>query len=805
MSRSSRSRRGCHFERNEDRLCLSTVAFESHPIDVTETTGGVVLTADLDNDGDQDVLSGDDQGISWFENVDGQGGVANPDFITRAGELQITADVDGDGDVDILAQSDNLDWYENTGNARFILRSTSVAIPESASLLEGDVDSDGDVDLVYYGAEEFGVISNADGLGTFELGQVVITSPSHSHALVDVDHDGDLDLVTGDERKVSWYENDGAGRFESEQDLIRRGSMAFVLTDLDEDQRLDLILVDYQQMRWYEAKDDPQLFSLKQAAAGILDFEFTQEVIASDIDGDSQKDILVHSAVGAEFVSGIFPVKLNSNDQLVITDQFWTPAAESLFPSDLDNDGVVDLLISEATDHRILRLKYDGRLQQLDHVADRSEPVYSFQTTDIDSDGDFDIVTATTADACPVVFFGPAECYSTVAWQENLDGAGHFGPRQVIKQHDGADYQRWLSTGDIDQDGDNDVLTRFDDELVWFENVDGLGNFATSHVIVEQAKSVPISLGDIDGDGDPDALAADGKVVWYENLGGGQFGPATDVSDLTSSWSQVSAEDVNGDGHLDVLAAGSDNLLILLQSDAVQGEFAVHETLPTVADGGYDVGDVDGDGDVDLVVTTDAADAQVAWYENVDGTGNFKPTFSPVGNSSHRGILAADLDTDGDVDAVRWREQRLIWHPNRNGQGVFSPYEPIPSELSGPIGSDDINGDGRLDLIVASRSGIMWLENRTIGDVNGDSIFNSSDLVEVLVSAEYDDGVPGNSTFDEGDWNGDLEFDSGDLLIAFQAGHYIAASVPVASEVAAAVDFLFSEEDAKKSRRGFVA
>jgi hypothetical protein len=61
------------------------------------------------------------------------------------------------------------------------------------------------------------------------------------------------------------------------------------------------------------------------------------------------------------------------------------------------------------------------------------------------------------------------------------------------------------------------------------------------------------------------------------------------------------------------------------------------------------------------------------------------------------------------------------------------------------------------------------------GDANHDGVFNSSDLTLVLQAGEYEDNLPGNSTFEEGDWNGDGDFTSADLILAIQAGTYVAA------------------------------
>ena len=64
------------------------------------------------------------------------------------------------------------------------------------------------------------------------------------------------------------------------------------------------------------------------------------------------------------------------------------------------------------------------------------------------------------------------------------------------------------------------------------------------------------------------------------------------------------------------------------------------------------------------------------------------------------------------------------------------------------------------------------------GDSNGDGIFNSADLVLVLQIGEFEDGILGNSTFEEGDWDGDGDFTTHDFVFAFQQGSYVAEARP---------------------------
>ena len=79
------------------------------------------------------------------------------------------------------------------------------------------------------------------------------------------------------------------------------------------------------------------------------------------------------------------------------------------------------------------------------------------------------------------------------------------------------------------------------------------------------------------------------------------------------------------------------------------------------------------------------------------------------------------------------------------------------------------------DTVVDQFDRVIWVKNLAktwFGDSNLDGEFNSSDLVAVFGSGEYDDDVELNSTWTEGDWDGNGEFNSRDLVIAFQDGGY---------------------------------
>ena len=83
----------------------------------------------------------------------------------------------------------------------------------------------------------------------------------------------------------------------------------------------------------------------------------------------------------------------------------------------------------------------------------------------------------------------------------------------------------------------------------------------------------------------------------------------------------------------------------------------------------------------------------------------------------------------------------------------------------------DLNGDEQ----VSDDDYRVWVKDLLhtwFGDANLDGEFNTADLTAVLEIGEYEDAVPENSTWSEGDWSGDFEFDTRDVVLALQNGGY---------------------------------
>ncbi len=414
---------------------------------------------------------------------------------------------------------------------------------------------------------------------------------------------------------------------------------------------------------------------------------------------------------------------------------------------------------------------------------------------DLDGDGDSDVLSASSRD-------------HTIAWYENEQSQGAFGPRRVISAN--VRDANSVHAGDLDGDGDLDVLSTSlsRNEIAWHENTNGQGTFAAPRIITTDVDGpTSLHIADLDADGDLDLLSAsqnDNKIAWYENTNGqAMMGPQRVITTKAAGGISVYAADLDGDGDLDVLSASPrDDKVAWYENIDGNGEFGDQQVITTDAAGAASVktGDLDGDGDLD-VLSASFDDDTVAWYENRDG-GNFgRPRVITTHAGGVADVFTVDMDGDGDLDVVSasYRDDEIAWHENVDGSGEFAERQIISAQADGArsVHAIDLDTDGDIDVLWAAFSvgKITWNENRLTGDSNDDGFFDSSDLVAVFQQGEYQDDVAGNSTFDNGDWNLDGEFDSSDLAFAFEAGHYEAAAPRLENQVAAAVDALHAQED----------
>lgn len=353
-------------------------------------------------------------------------------------------------------------------------------------------------------------------------------------------------------------------------------------------------------------------------------------------------------------------------------------------------------------------------------ISNQAQGANAVYACDIDGDGDFDVLSSSQAD-------------NKIAWYENTDGNGNFGDQQIIS--DIAEGASSVYACDIDGDGDIDVLSASSsesdiDQIAWYENTDGEGTFGPIQIISSLLNyACYVYAYDIDGDGDNDVLSAsfnDGKIAWYENTdGNGLFGEQQIIGYISSPTS-VYACDINNDGNKDVLAsAHGSNEIVWYQyiGDGTFGEKQVITTLAGHARAVY-ASDIDGDGDND-VVSACWDDGKVAWYENLDdGAFGDEQIIVTDPDGGRLSVYACDLDNDGDNDIVSasYHDHKIAWHENTNGEGAFGEEQIITSSANYAysVYACDIDGDGDNDVLSASYGDnkIAWYKNRIITSID---------------------------------------------------------------------------------------
>lgn len=517
-----------------------------------------VSAADLDNDGDQDILVIGTNGTEYFY-YENTGTAAAPDFASPLSNPfnfnpptgmnyanGSFADVDGDGDYDFFVNqysyyaASGVQYYENVGTA---------SAPDFAN-----------------------PVTNPFGITT-------PPSPwSAEPSFVDMDSDGDLDLVLTNISQIQYYENTGTTTAPSFAAPTNLGSGA-------------------------------------------------QEAHMYDIDNDGDYDVVGHIGIGLSFVE-------NTGTSLV--PNFVTPVnfAFDLYSTLKTLNGFELLDINADGDQDILYTKEDGKFLFFENVGTASQASFTDGHTDL------------------------------------------FGLGADVNHH---------SLGDIDDDGDLDILVQNNYGFDYYENTgDAMNpNFAGVQVLFSGSYSsgysiISPTLADIDNDGDLDIFAYGGPgsygLVFFENTGTASNPNITpgvvNAFGVTQSVLSPAFYDIDNDGDLDLFARNGGNVSYYENTgSAANPSFAPLQLnpfgLPSYTIPNYmTLADIDGDGDADLVAGDQNNNPGFVIAENI-GTVS-APQFdtpqtdpyglrkvSKTGNNNYGNVpKLGDLDGDGDMDIL---------------------------------------------------------------------------------------------------------------------------------------------------------
>ncbi|MGE3526675.1 MAG: FG-GAP-like repeat-containing protein, partial [Gemmatimonadales bacterium] len=299
--------------------------------------------------------------------------------------------------------------------------------------------------------------------------------------------------------------------------------------------------------------------------------------------------------------------------------------------------------------------------------------------------------------------------------------------------------------GDVDGDGDLDFFAgvlggAFNPNKTTIDNFYFLERLGPGRYVERSrrylsnidvgSESVP-ALADIDGDGDLDLVLSNkidpqeletSRIFVFENRGSATS-PSfrlTGTLPITGTYHYAPAfADLDGDGDLDLVLGTWRNVVMYYRNDgtARAGRWVLQDSALVQITRGSNttpaLGDLDGDGDLDLMVGE--ASGTLNYYRN-DGT-RTEPRFVLV-SDSYAGIdvgrrsapALADLDGDGDLDLVVGAEKGELWYFRNGGSRTAPAFDStataiVPAPPYPTPALADIDGDGRLELFLGTMGG----------------------------------------------------------------------------------------------------
>jgi VCBS repeat protein/IPT/TIG domain-containing protein/FG-GAP repeat protein len=268
-------------------------------------------------------------------------------------------------------------------------------------------------------------------------------------------------------------------------------------------------------------------------------------------------------------------------------------------------------------------------------------------------------------------------------------------------------------SADFDGDGRSDLVgSDAHQNRVTILHSNGDGSFTAGANLAINSPGFGI-VGEWNGDGKSDLaiISAPNAVVVFLNAGNGAFAPGT-IYDLGNTARRLTAADFNGDGRKDLAVTTSANVSILLNKG--NGTFAPPITYPLTNDQGLIVtGDFNGDGHVDVIVDKgfEVVGPDRRLTVNIvsgKGDGSFLAPVSLTlsAGPDPRGIAADDLNGDGRTDLiVHGYLSLLVFIGQTDGTfsaPVYNDVGPAQFPPSRSVALADVNGDNKTDIVAVN-------------------------------------------------------------------------------------------------------
>lgn len=532
--------------------------------------------ADMDGDGDLDLLAGEADGtFNYYENTgsiyapDFNSPVTNPFGLSDVGSNSdpYFSDLDADGDYDIIAgeSTGNFYYFQNDGTATspvFTLQINPFGLTdigsESAPAF-ADIDNDGDFDLLVGEVSGNIIYFQNSGTASSPVFSAFITNPfgladqgtNADISYYDFDDDGDLDILTGiGSGSFIYNRNDGTASSPVFGGLVKSNPFdlksltannAVACADLNGDGLIDILSgvtngnFYYNENRGTNTVTSYAPFELNPFGISPQ-FEFSSERSLStfaDLDTDGDYDILIGRSSGG----GTWKFVYEENMGTIYEPEYFTPAFDPFNLSDdgisnapafgdLDSDGDLDLICGQSS----------GNFYYWQNSGTPTEPFFNAPVTnpfgltngggyaaptfiDINNDGDLDLMVGNTT--------------GNFRYFENIGNATSPSFASMVINPFGltvveSGRQFFLDFTDLDQDGDFDIITSPEnfEEIKYYQNIGSADVPLFDIPLVDPFgfdipyHSITLSMVDMDNDGDDDFIGAEetDDFVYVENI-----------------------------------------------------------------------------------------------------------------------------------------------------------------------------------------------------------------------------------------------------------------------------------------------
>lgn len=589
-------------------------------------------------------------------------------------------------------------------------------LPLSMGILAaGDVDGDGIDDLIYTvptAPNNSGYSSFAIALGSksgFQMQPAIYAYQLRLATLADINGDGRPDIVgsltSGPTAQLLVFLNQGGG-------VLSQPSVTTITTntnlwpyaqsiavgDFDGDGKADVIVTTQNGGFFrYHGNGDGTV-----TAAGTFSGRYLNgyTMTVADLNRDGKLDLVLYIVNAAQVVARI------GNGDGTFQPETLVAGGYSYSPmvADFTGDGIPDIAVADlnASDLTMRARLYvgdgNGAFQALSPIQMSTAWGLLMGARDLNGDGKLDLL------------MGGANGYTVLLGQ----GGGLFGSPTTYSA------PFWGGggiVGDFDGDGYTDILgvINYSNPINYLLKGFSGGRFEGAATVDFPSKPTGLATSDLNHDGIPDLVASGGGTNVLLGVGDGTFRSQNDNRYIPD---QLFLADLDGDNEIDLLAVPSGPYSnMLFRHGNGDGTFADPVTGAGIYHGANNLslGDLNGDGKLDLAGTTDGY--IVTWLGMGDGGFGTENDYFPT-SGIYGKIAIADVNGDGvnDVVTVLSKNATVLLG---SGDGAGTLTAPTGSYPAATFSMADVNGDGKLDLIAISPDTSTQQINIYLGDGSG--------------------------------------------------------------------------------------